>query len=53
MATPDQIRALAESGALPAEALSTLVALWPGGGGANDIGRLVETTAGLIAAIGI
>lgn len=50
MATPDQIRALVETGAMPAAALSTLVALWSGG--SPEVGRLVETTAGLITALG-
>jgi hypothetical protein len=49
MATPEQIRVLVETGTMPAETLSTLVTLWSGG--STDIGRLVETTAELIAAL--
>lgn len=53
-ATPDQIRSLADRGALPTATLPTLTALWPSvipRSGA-DVIRLAETTASILAAIG-
>lgn len=47
MATPEQIRNLAEAGALPAAAVTTLLALWPGGG-ATDITALAEATGRVV-----
>jgi len=47
MATPEQIRDLAETGGLPAAAVTTLLALWPGSG-ATDITALAEATGRVV-----
>jgi hypothetical protein len=45
LATPEQIRDLAEAGTLPAEAVTTLLGLWPGGGEISTEALLVEAEA--------
>lgn len=52
-ATPDQIRILSETGALPPRTIATLTALWSGHGlGRSDVmSQLAEETASILAAI--
>ncbi|MDR3518763.1 MAG: DEAD/DEAH box helicase [Azospirillaceae bacterium] len=52
VATPEQIRDLAETGALPAEAVTTLLGLWPGSEGntVDAMLRLAEATARVVEA---
>jgi hypothetical protein len=52
LATPEQIRDLAERGELPPEALPTAIALWPSSRHADpDLSRLAKATGRVIAAI--
>jgi superfamily II DNA or RNA helicase len=51
MATPEQIRALAERGALPAETLPTLAALRANGAPPADVAALAAATGRVLAAL--
>lgn len=53
-ATPEQIRDLSEAGALPKEAVVTLLALWPGGREltGDDLLALAEAVERVVTAVG-
>ena len=52
MATPGQIRDLADRNVLPAAAVTALTALWPGSAvpSGGELGGLIDTAAEVLAA---